>query len=155
MEQQTMDRLKQVIKRHAEKQHTYYSGDEIEQIESAIRHYEREAANAVAEKLDMTDNTLTYFRAAVMLVESASMGATHTEKNARLRGLTDLLNHTIEKLKRQKTENLLNHSGYFSWDMATYPYQSVINKCNELERENKELKAAQGKSDQQPDEKPF
>ena len=155
MEQVTLERLKQVIKRHSEKIHVHYSGDEIEQVASVINHYEREAAQAIAAKMDMTDNTLTYFRAAVMLVESASMGATHTEKNARLRGLTDLLNHTIEKLKQQKSDNILSHSGYFSWDMATYPYQSVINKCNDLRRENEELKVRLGNTKEPTDDLPM
>jgi hypothetical protein len=155
MEQTTIDKIRLVLKRHQESVHHYHCGDEAEQIASLINHYEKDAASAVAGKLDMTDNTLTYFRSVVMLAESAMMAGTHGEKNARLRGLIDLLNHTIEKLKHQKSDNLLHHSGYFSWDMATYPYQSIINKLNDAQLENERLKKVLKDNNLNQDEIPY
>lgn len=140
MAQQTIEKIKQLIKRHADSIHTHHCGDEAEQIASILNHYERTAASAIGEKKDAIDGTLVYFRSLVMLCESIGMAHTHGEKNARLRGLVELLNSAIGKLKQEKTDALLNNWEMYSWSYSDYPYRGVIEKYNDLKRENEELK---------------
>lgn len=133
-------KIKEVILRHEKSQHHYYAGDEADEIQAIISSYESTAANAIDSNRQMTEDTLVYFRSVVMITESIGMAGTHAEKAARLRGLIELLNSAITKLKNKQSDEILNNWRWMSWDYSTYPYQSILSKMEELKRENEQLK---------------
>jgi hypothetical protein len=75
-----------------------------------------------------------------MLAESVGMGSTHGEKAARLRGMIELLDNTISKLKEEHTDQILNHWPFGFGGMSDYPYRAILEKLDSLKRENEELK---------------
>jgi hypothetical protein len=141
MEQTTIEKINEVIKRHEKSLHCYRCGDEAEKIASIINDYERTAASEIAKRKVLIEQTLVYFQSVGMLCETVGMASTHGEKSARLRGLIELLNSAIGKLREEQTENLLENWRSFSWGFGTYPYQSIIRKYDELKQENEFLKS--------------
>ena len=137
---ETQQKIKDIIKRHSNSIHVHYSGDESEQIASILNHYERLAASAISNRKTLIDDALVYFRSVTMLFESVGMASTHAEKSARLRGLIELLQSAIKKLKNEKEEELLNNWHFMSWDYSQYPYQSVLEKYGRMKAEHEELK---------------
>lgn len=141
MEQTTIDNIKQIINNHEKSLRHYRCGDEAEKIASILNDYERTAASEIAKRKQLTEHTLVYFQSVAMLCESVGMASTHAEKSARLRGLIELLNSAIGKLREEQTDNLLENWRSFSWGFGTYPYQSIMRKYDELKQENEYLKA--------------
>lgn len=141
MEHNTVEQIKKIINQHEKSIHIYHAGDEAEKIAQVINHYERKAAEAIGSRKQMIEDTLVYFRSVVMITESIGMAGTHAEKAARLRGLIELLQSAISKLKQEKEEDILNNWRSFSWDFSTYPYQSILEKFDDAKRENERLKS--------------
>lgn len=141
MEETFEQKLKRIINQHEKSIHIYHAGDEVEKVAQIVNHYERIAAEAIAKRKQFIEDALVYFRSVVMITETVGMAGTHAEKAARLRGLVELLNNVIAKLKQEQTENILYNWQGFNWDFSTYPYQSVLQKFDETKRENEQLKS--------------
>ncbi|GAB3701231.1 hypothetical protein GCM10027592_29130 [Spirosoma flavus] len=133
--------LERILKTHQEIIHTYHCGSLADKIGSVLRHYQRESASAIGERKRMTEDTLVYFRSVVMITESIGLAGTHGEKNARLRGLIELLNTAIDKLRDEQLNGLLhNWPDYSIGGRSDYPYRSILDEVRNLKRENDELK---------------
>lgn len=140
--------LDKLVKEHEQVQHHYSSGDLEERLKFVISWYKREAADQIAERKNIIETSISYFRSFRMLCESVGMGSTHAEKEHRLRGLIQLLDVTIEKLREEETENLENNWPFFKWgNRSDYPYRDILRKFDELKRENEELKKRLPKED--------
>lgn len=146
MEKETVDKLKRFIESHEKSIHIYHAGDDSEKVAQIVNHYEKIAAQGIGAKKQMIEDTLVYFRSVVMITESIGLAGTHAEKAARLRGLIELLQSAITKLKQEKEENLLNNWSWYSWDFSTYPYENILRKFDDLKRENESLKEALAKT---------
>ena len=145
MEKETTDKLKSLIESHEKSIHIYHAGDDADKVAQIIRHYERCAADAIGARKQMIEDTLVYFRSVVLITESIGLAGTHAEKAARLRGLIELLQSAITKLKQEKEESLLNNWSWYSWDFSTFPYENILRRFDELKRENESLKESLAK----------
>lgn len=141
MQETFEQKLKKFIEQHEKSIHIYHAGDDVEKVAQIVNHYERIAAESIGKRKQFIEDALVYFRSVVMITETVGMAGTHAEKSARLRGLVELLNSVIEKLKHEQTENIMSNWQGFNWDFSTYPYQSVLQKFDEKKRENEELKS--------------
>lgn len=94
---------------------------------------------AIADKKELTEDALVYFRSIIMIAESIGMAGTHAEKSARLRGLIELLNTAISKLRNNQQQDILHHWDTFSWSYSEYPYRRMIDEYNQLKRENERM----------------
>lgn len=129
-----------LVNREKETRHHYSSRSILEKLEYQISEEERQTRAALAEKRQMIEDALVYFRSVVMIAESIGMAGTHAEKSARLRGLIELLNSAITKLRNQQQESLLNNWDSFHWGYSDYPYRRILEKFNDMYRENKGMK---------------
>lgn len=135
-----IEKLKTFIQRHEKSIHIFHAGDIADKTAQVVNHYEHLAAEAVTKRKQFIEDALVYFRSVIMITETIGMAGTHAEKAARLRGLVELLNSVINKLKDEQTENILSNWEFFSWDYSSYPYKSVLEKFSESKRENEQLK---------------
>jgi hypothetical protein len=122
---------------------SYFScGSLLDQVAHVVETAERGSRTAIADKRKLIEDALVYFRSVILIAESIGMAATHAEKAARLRGLIELLNSAISKLRNDQQEHLLQNWESFSWGYSDYPYHRILEKYSELERQNKQMKEA-------------
>ncbi|MFT3679451.1 MAG: hypothetical protein QM791_04210 [Ferruginibacter sp.] len=141
MEQnEIMQELEAAVKAHEKTARTHFTGSLTDRLNSLVNHYRHDTANMVAKRKELIENTLVYFRSVAMISESIGMAGTHAEKSARLRGLIELINSAISKLRKEQEEDILSNWNFFSWDHATYPYLRVLEKFNELKQQNEWLR---------------
>lgn len=88
----------------------------------------------------MIEDTVTYLQSFKMLCEMVGMAQTHGEKAARLRGMIQLIESSITKLRREQTDDILSNWQHFGWGFSDYPYQSILDNYDRLKRENEDLK---------------
>lgn len=130
-----------IINKHQDSIKNYYHGNVVDKVNHLLNHYKDIAAKEIEQRKSLIEDVLVYFRSVVMITETVGMAGTHAEKAARLRGLIELLNSTINKLRNSQTDHLLNNFGWYNWDYSDYPYRSLIEKLSELKRQNEYFKA--------------
>lgn len=150
MEQQTIDAINAIIKTHETSLHWHNCGDEANKINGIIEHYQRRAAEGIAGRKEIVEDTVSFIKAIQLVVETIGNSGTHVEKAARVRGCVELLNTILTRLRKEQENDLFAFGrDMFTWNHSTYPYQSILQKYDELKRENEVLKQAAAKG--QPD----
>ena len=141
LDDQSKTEIEQFIRQHEEILHTAFSGGLFERFTSIINTYQRYAAEATATRKQMIEDTVTYLQSFKMISEMVGLAETHAEKSARLRGMIELLDRSISKLKEEQSEDILNNWPHFRWgSFSDYPYQSILEKFDVLRKENEDLK---------------
>lgn len=136
-----LEKINQIIKEHESSVRCYYAGDESEKIKALLSHYKDKSAEEIGKRKQLIEDALVYFRSVVMITESIGMAGTHAEKSARLRGLIELLNSAISKLRAEQSDSLLNNWESYSWSYSDYPYRAMLESMNRLKAQNEYLKA--------------
>lgn len=134
------DKLERFVKENESDIHTHYPGSLVDKTRSLISHYSRDAAQATARKLSMIEDMKLYVRGMIMAAEMIGMAGTHGEKAARLRGMIDLMNSTARKLEQGHEDEILESWRFSLFGRGDYPYQKILERHDELKRENEELK---------------
>lgn len=153
------DKLDDFVKKHEEHQRQHYSGTVIARAFGVLNRYEVDAAKSHAAKLKMVEDMKLYIRSMCMAAEMVGLASTHGEKAARLRGMIELMNNTAAKLEENHHDELL-HSWCFSmYGRSDFPYRGVLDKYEEMKRENQWLKDQiadlKGEKREEPKELPF
>jgi hypothetical protein len=149
LDTETQKELDELLKRHEKSIHCGFSGSLFDRFASILNWYERNSADATTKNKKMIEDTVTYLLSFKMLCEMVSMGQTHGEKAARLRGMIELLDSSIQKLRNEQTDSIFGSQ--FGWgSFSDYPYQSILRKYDELKRENDELKIQVSKLPEPP-----
>lgn len=139
LDAESQKELDELLKRHERVIHTGFCGSLFDRFASILNWYERNSAEATVKRKQMIEDTVTYLRSFKMLCEIVSMGQTHGEKAARLRGMIELLDSSIGKLREEQTDSIFGPQ--FGWGaFSDYPYQSILRKYDDLKRENEDLK---------------
>jgi hypothetical protein len=141
MELTVEQKIEDVLNKHQEDIKNYYHGDIGDKISHLLSHYKDIAAKEIGNRKSLIEDVLVYFRSVVMISESIGIAGTHAEKAARLRGLIELLNSAINKLRTSQEEHLLSNFSWYSWDYSDYPYRSLIEKLSELKTQNEYFKS--------------
>ncbi|MCU0551940.1 MAG: hypothetical protein MUC48_21595, partial [Leptolyngbya sp. Prado105] len=86
-------------------------------------------------------NVIGYLRALALIVESSANTGTHSEKNARFRGVIALLETSIEKVQSAHS-TFVNSYWWSQPDLfrSDYPVRPLLDKIREQEKQIKELK---------------
>jgi hypothetical protein len=144
--------LEQLVRTHEEEIGIGYGGTLQYRLSRVLAHYQRTAVEALAEAKAFRDDLLVEFRALVLVTEMAGNASTHREKDARLRGLVELLEGATRRL-REHEFGLAHGYGYF-WDSvfrSDYPTRHYVRRIHELEDEVKRLRGTTDAA-QAPDE---
>lgn len=133
------EEIRTVLDEYSEHTHYHHGGAYHDQVKATIEHFKDSAIQALAGAKATRDDMLTYFRAIVIVVESALAAATHKEKDARLRGVIDVLERTLHKLHQMQFD-----FSYRIWDKpdvfrSDYPTRDLMERIRALESRLGEL----------------
>jgi len=113
-------------------------------VQRVVDHYTRQAATTVSNARAFKDDILTWLRAMAINAESVSWAGTHQEKNARLRGLVEVIEQACKKVNELRVEERYSWDDNLgNWMRSDFPVREFKRRIYELEDENKRLKAAQ------------
>lgn len=132
--------VEELIKSHQEKTNHYqHFGSAAERVKAVLRQYEDKAVSALRDTKQFRDDMLTYFRALCIVLEMTGQAATHAEKNARLRGATELLEQMADRLRRTDLEIVFSHFYWRDAFASDWPTRRLMERIHELENELKEI----------------
>lgn len=113
-------------------------------VQRVVDHYTRMAASSVSNARSFKDDILTWLRAMAINAESVSWAGTHQEKNARLRGLVEVIERACKDVNEMRLEDRNSWGSYTNdWMKSDFPVREYKSRIYELERENQQLKEAQ------------
>lgn len=142
MDNNTLQEIEKIIAEKEKEYGSYYSTDSLpNKLLRVLQSAERGSVSAIADKRKLIEDALVYFRSVAMISESIGMAGTHAEKASRLRGLIELLNSAIGKLRNEQQESLLQNWESFSWSYSDYPYRKVLENYKALQIQNEQMKA--------------
>lgn len=127
----------------------YYDSDRTlaTRIQRLVDHYNRTAANAVSGAKSFKDDMLTWLRAMAINAESATWAGTHAEKNARLRGLVEVIEAACKRVNEARVDGYRFGGGFQDWMKSDYPVREYLRTIHQLEYQIEQLK---GNGQQQP-----
>lgn len=113
-------------------------------VKRVVDYYTELAANTVSNARAFKDDILTWLRAMAINAESVSWAGTHQEKNARLRGLVEVIERACKDVNELRVEERRRWNDDLSnWMRSDFPLREFKRRIYELEAEIKQLKAAQ------------
>lgn len=125
-----------------------YTGDTlVERIGRVVNHYKRIAERSLHNADTFRRDMLTWMRAMAINADSVSWASTHREKDARLRGLVEVIEAACKKVEEIKADGYA-WDGLKDWQRSDYPTRDLTHQIQQMEQELKRLKAQQeGKID--------
>lgn len=135
-------KIDDIVIRYEQQNRVGYAGDLDWRVDQMIRHYQNIATNQLAGVKATRDDMLVWLRALAMVAEMAGNAGTHAEKNARLRGMVELIEAAIQKLREQEF-----NFQWSTWHMpdifrSDYPVVQYIRRIHELEAQLREQATA-------------
>lgn len=117
-------------------------------IQRCIDHYTRMAATAVSDSHGFKDGTVSWLRGIAINAQAVSWASTHHEKDARLRGLIEVIETAIIKIgEAQLNDRLSSWNGTVdSWMKSDYPTREMRRRILDQEEEIKRLKKRVGET---------
>lgn len=136
----TLKKIDDIVRKYEQEDRHSLATNLPERVEYIIRRYRDLATNELAGIKAVRDDMLVWLRAMAMIVDMAGNAATHQEKNARLRGIVELIETTLQKLSEQE----FNFQSSY-WHMpdlfrSDYPTLEYVRRIRELESELKEAR---------------
>lgn len=136
-----IERLASLVKDKQKDQRIIYHASLSEQIIALIRNYEYETTQALAGVKCFRDDTRMWLQAMVIVANTIGNAGTHREKDARLRGMIEILETVIEKLRTEQSDF---DSSYFRWPnlyRSEYPVRRYMERAEGAERQLQETEA--------------
>lgn len=128
-------------------------GGRTERIGHLLNDY-RQAEVEVTHKLaSFKQDVMVWMRAFALVIDSAANASTHSEKNARLRGVVEMVESAVDKLRTDF------HHFSISWGRnpdifrSEYPVKQYVQRIRELEAELNKLKGVEEKPKEQAPER--
>lgn len=112
-------------------------------VQRCIDHYTRMAAQAVSNAHGFKDGTVSWLRGIAINAQSVSWGGTHHEKDARLRGLIEVIETAIGKIDQARFDDRLSswNGVVDSWMRSDFPTREMRRRILDLEARLKEFEA--------------
>lgn len=128
-----IEELQAIVARHNERQGCYRAIGLPDQVASIIGEYERAATDAIAYSKRFGEDMLTWLRALACQLQIVGNGATHGEKAARLRGLVELVETAIQKVRESSVS--YSYSYRHAPDLFTcdFPTRDLLRSLRETE----------------------
>jgi len=137
-----MEKLSSILREHEEKQSIRYGGDISERLQHVLQEYNSVAVQALSGAKAFRDDVIVDLRAIVLYLETVGNGYTHKEKDARLRGLVELLEKQIHSLRTMELDFSRQWHRYDDVFRSDFPTRELMSRIYALEAENKDLKVA-------------
>lgn len=127
------------IREHQDKQRICHGGRRIEKLKAILVEYSNRCVDVIAGSKQFRDELIVNARALALVVEMAGNASTHREKDARLRGVSELLESWIQKLSREQFEFLGNNGRFAPFTLYDFPTRHFKDRIFELEAKVKAL----------------
>ena len=123
-----------------------YNQTLAERIQRCVDHYTRMAATAVSDAHSFKDGVVAWLRGIAINAQSVSWAATHHEKDARLRGLIEVVEGAITEINKQRLQDRLSawNGVVDSWSKSDFPTREMRRKILDQEAEIKRLREKVG-----------
>lgn len=130
------DEIEKFVNKEHDELNWKISGSTYDKLRHVLNQLKRKTNEAYAERKDVIEHSLVEFQALAICAEAVGMAQTHGDKNARLRGMIDVLNRTINRLRKEQINELRTsyHFAKWSWE-RTSPYYEILNE-NDLLKED-------------------
>lgn len=130
----TVQETHELIAGYFDKHNVYYRKGEplVEQIQHFAHQVERDAQGQFASVNAFRDTVIAEFTGMRLVVDMVLSASTHREKDARLRGLEEIINRGIGRLQQV-------HFELFRWERWPYSVFSSDSAEARLQRQNWEL----------------
>jgi len=116
-----------------------------DQITALVDHAGREGDSAVREMKSLLDNLISHLRGMEIVVDMVGNASTHSEKNARLRGLAEVIQTAIKRATEFSYDFSWKHwNTYNDLFKSDFPMRDVTRLLHEKEAEIERLKRALG-----------
>ena len=134
-----LDAIRDIVKEHEKVVRWSYGADLDEKIRHVLRHYQDDTTNHLVAIKHFRDDVITWLRAMAIVADMTSQAATHAEKNARLRGMVEVVESAIKKLRDREIDFNMT---WWQWPdvfRSDYPTVHYVRRIHELEAQIKEL----------------
>lgn len=127
--------LHSFVKDHEQRISICFPGTAVQRAERICEHYHTKALRSMSTTQMFQQDLLTNIRALSLVANSVGSASTHGEKNARLRGLIEILEGAYTKVSNWKIEMQSSQPpwAYDSIFQADYPARHYIRRIEELE----------------------
>lgn len=116
-----------------------------------VDHYTRLAAFAVETQQNERTGVVSWLRGIAINAQSVSWASTHHEKDARLRGLIEVIDTAITKIQEQNSDSgRYFDGGIDSWMRSDFPTRDLKRRILDQEAEIKRLKSLVGELPPEP-----
>jgi predicted nucleic acid-binding Zn-ribbon protein len=136
-----------------------YSSDHTlaERVQSCVNHYTRMAAEAVGDSHSFKDGVVSWLRGIAINAQSVSWASTHHEKDARLRGLIEVVETAITRINDVRFTDRLSpwNNVTDAWMKSDFPTREMRSRILKQEEEIKRLKKLAGEESQGVSDQPF
>lgn len=155
----SLNEMLEVLRMHEEVVNPSRSGTPAERLTLLVLYHRNKVADTLAGVRTFRDDLIVQFRALAIVIESAGNAQTHAEKNARLRGFSEIVEGAIARLRAESFD--FDRASYRQWpDLfhSDFPYRHYLERIHQLEQEVQELKktpAGRGEGENQGDQIPF
>lgn len=144
------------IKKHEEAIGCSYGGNNVQRVLSLVKTYQRSFDTAMANSKKFHEEMRIYLQSLAIVADMVSRASTHQEKNARIRGLIEVIEGAIDKLVHIELGDFYSYNPYDSVFKSRYPVQRLVATNRELKTEVDRLKKLLEKNEVEvPEEMPF
>lgn len=133
--------LDDLVRQQEKAQHIGYAGSLLERLRAVLNRYEWITEQTLAAAKVQRDDVLVFLRALALVLESIGNGATHREKDARLRGGVEMLESAIKRLREVEFDTRPGTHRRADIFRSDYPVREFLDRIHDLEAENRQLVA--------------
>ncbi len=134
-EDEQLKQVEKVIQAHEDRIRISHCGGIAEQLASLLEHYHSKAVQSMSHTERFQQELLVNLRALALIANSVAEGHTHSEKNARIRGLISMLESAYHKISQWRidVQSSLPPWSYENVFRADYPAQHYLRRISDLE----------------------
>lgn len=116
-----------------------------DRVARVVDHYTRMAARAVEKQQNERNGMVSWLRGIAITAQSVSWASTHHEKDARLRGLIEVVETAITKIQQQDNDSSHYFDGNIdSWMKSDFPTRDLKRRILDQQAEIERLKRLAG-----------
>lgn len=138
--EQIITAIELLVKDHQSRIRIHRADGIVNQLNGVIQDYQHSAELALSAAADFREEVLRWFCGLRIVADSVANAGTHSEKNARLRGLTEILDSASEKLRKMHFDITLG-SAWPDVFRTDYPTRHFLERIRELESQVKAYEA--------------
>lgn len=136
--------IRAVVEDHERRIRTHYGSFALsERVDRLLGHYHDTATNSIAAAKAFAEDVSVALRALALVADSVASAGTHREKDARLRGLIEILEGALTRVRNHQWD--VQNTSIYSFlpqDVfrSDYPQRRALDRIRELESQLAEVK---------------